>query len=206
MPPPYIPISNVGHGTISIWHPKLLYFTYWHPQCKTDWVHSIWSPCAIDEYMDINYMVKSQSSIESIAQGELKSSLFVNPVWSAGVGLTKTDTQATNGLCFRRSRYRWKSKELRFLTQLVPHQYTVGSYQNRHSKMMSESARNQWRLFLGLKSLYVLGLLGHPLDHHMSWWWLQFKWGEWWGHHSHINNAWTDNSSTCTKGESPGSF
>jgi hypothetical protein len=33
-----------------------------------------------DECMDVNYMVKAQSIIESQAQGELKSSLFVNPV------------------------------------------------------------------------------------------------------------------------------
>jgi hypothetical protein len=53
-----------------------------------------------DEYMDVNYMVKAQSFIESQAQGELKSSLFVNPVRTAGVGLTKTDAQVTYGLHF----------------------------------------------------------------------------------------------------------
>jgi hypothetical protein len=36
-----------------------------------------------DEYMDVNYMVKSQSIIESQAQGGLKSNLFANPVWTA---------------------------------------------------------------------------------------------------------------------------
>jgi hypothetical protein len=36
-------------------------------------------------------MVKAQSIIESRAQGELKSNLFVNPVRTAGVRLTKTD-------------------------------------------------------------------------------------------------------------------
>jgi hypothetical protein len=45
-----------------------------------------------DEYMDVNYMVKAQSIIESQAQGGLKSSLFANPVQTTGVGLTKTDT------------------------------------------------------------------------------------------------------------------
>ena len=46
-----------------------------------------------DEYMDINYMVKAQSIIESQAQGELKSSLFANPVRTAGVVLTKTNAR-----------------------------------------------------------------------------------------------------------------
>jgi hypothetical protein len=53
-----------------------------------------------DEYMNVNYMVKVQSIIESYAQGELKSSLFVNPVRTAGVGLTKMDAQATYKLHF----------------------------------------------------------------------------------------------------------
>jgi hypothetical protein len=91
-----------------------------------------------DEYMDINYMIKAQSIIGFQAQGELKSSLFANPVKTAGVGLAKTNVQATYRLCFRRSRYRWKSKEIIFPTQLVPRQYTVGADQNRHSKMMSK--------------------------------------------------------------------
>jgi hypothetical protein len=82
-------------------------------------------------------MVKAQSIIESQAQGELKSSLFANPVRTAGVGVAKTDAQATYGLHFRRSRYRWKAKAISFLTQLVPHQYTVGAYKNRYRKMMS---------------------------------------------------------------------
>jgi hypothetical protein len=50
--------------------------------------------------MDINYIVKAQSIIESQAQGELKSSLFANPVRTAGLGLTKMDVQATYELCF----------------------------------------------------------------------------------------------------------
>jgi hypothetical protein len=45
-----------------------------------------------DEYMDVNYMVKAQSMIESQAQGESKSSLFADLVWTTGVGITKTDT------------------------------------------------------------------------------------------------------------------
>jgi hypothetical protein len=53
-----------------------------------------------DGYMDVNYMVKAQSIIESQAQGELKSSLFTNLVRTAGVGLTKMDARATYVLCF----------------------------------------------------------------------------------------------------------
>jgi hypothetical protein len=62
-----------------------------------------------DKYKDINYMVKAQSFIESQGQVELKSSLFVNLVRFAGVGLMKMDTQATYRLCFQCSRYRWKA-------------------------------------------------------------------------------------------------
>jgi hypothetical protein len=82
-------------------------------------------------------MVKAHSIIGSQAQGELKSSSFTNLVQTTGVGLAKTDAPATYGLCFRHSRYRSKSKEISFPTQLVPHQYTVGSGQNCHSKIMS---------------------------------------------------------------------
>jgi hypothetical protein len=72
--------------------------------------------------MNVNYMVKAQSIIEFQAQGELKSSLFANPVRTAGVGLTKMDAWATCGLHFGSSRYRWKAMEIRFPTQLVPRQ------------------------------------------------------------------------------------
>jgi hypothetical protein len=44
-----------------------------------------------DKYMYINYMVKAQSIIESQDQVELKSSLFADPVQTAGVGHMKTD-------------------------------------------------------------------------------------------------------------------
>jgi hypothetical protein len=91
-----------------------------------------------DEYMDINYIVKAQSIIESQAQGELKSSLFVNPVRTTGVGLTKMVVQATYGLHFQRSRYHWKDKEISFLIQLVPHQNMIGDDKNRHNKMTSK--------------------------------------------------------------------
>jgi hypothetical protein len=50
--------------------------------------------------MDVNYMIKAQSIIESQVQGELKSSLFVNPVRTAGVGLAKMDARTTYGLHF----------------------------------------------------------------------------------------------------------
>ena len=53
-----------------------------------------------DEYMDVNYIVKAQSIIESQAQVELKSSLFTNLVRTTGVGLMKMDAQATYGLRF----------------------------------------------------------------------------------------------------------
>jgi hypothetical protein len=53
-----------------------------------------------DEYMDVNYMFKAQSIIEFQAQGELKSSLFMNLVRTAGVGLMKTDAQTTYRLHF----------------------------------------------------------------------------------------------------------
>jgi hypothetical protein len=59
-----------------------------------------------DEYMDVNNMAKTQSIINSQAQEKLKFSLFVNPVRTTGVGLTKTDARATYGLRFRRFRYR----------------------------------------------------------------------------------------------------
>jgi hypothetical protein len=45
-------------------------------------------------------MVKVQSMIESQAQGESKLSLFADLVRTIGVGLTKTNAQATYGLRF----------------------------------------------------------------------------------------------------------
>jgi hypothetical protein len=90
-----------------------------------------------DEYMDVNYMVNAQSMIESQAQGESKLSLFVDLVRTIVVGLTKTNAQATYGLHFLRSRHHWKAKKIRFPTQLVPHQYTVGADQNHHNNMTS---------------------------------------------------------------------
>jgi phage portal protein BeeE len=61
-----------------------------------------------DEYMDVNYMVKAQSIIDSHAQGEFNSSLFANQVRTAGVVLMKMDAQTTYRLHFKRSRCRWK--------------------------------------------------------------------------------------------------
>ena len=86
--------------------------------------------------MDFNYMVKAQSIMESQPQGDLKSSLFVDLVWIAGVGLM-TDAQATYRLCFQCSRYRWKAKEISFPTQMVPQQNMLGAYGNHHNKMTS---------------------------------------------------------------------
>jgi hypothetical protein len=48
-----------------------------------------------DEDMDTNYMIKAESMIESQAKVELKSNFFVGLVQAVGVGLTKTDAQAT---------------------------------------------------------------------------------------------------------------
>jgi hypothetical protein len=56
---------------------------------------------------------------------------------TTGVGLTKTDALATYGLRFRRSRHRWKAKEISFPTQVTPHQNMFGADGNRHNKMMS---------------------------------------------------------------------
>jgi hypothetical protein len=50
--------------------------------------------------MDINCMVLTQSIKGSQAQGELKSSLFTNPVRTARAGPAKMDVQATYALCF----------------------------------------------------------------------------------------------------------
>ena len=66
-------------------------------------------------------MIKAQAKKESQTQSELKPNLFASPVRVAGVGLTKTDAQATYGLCYGRSTYRQKSKEITFPTHLVPH-------------------------------------------------------------------------------------
>jgi hypothetical protein len=91
--------------------------------------------------------------MESQAQGESKSSLFVDLVRIAGVGLMKTNAQATYGLHFRCSRYHWRSKEISFPTQIVPHQYTVGADQNRHSKMISRICQKSVAPVFGPKGL-----------------------------------------------------
>jgi hypothetical protein len=84
-------------------------------------------------------MVKAQPIIESHAQGELKSSLFVNQVWIAGVVLTKMDAQATYGLHFEHSIYHWKSKEINFPTQLAPRQNMLRANVNHRNKMTSRN-------------------------------------------------------------------
>jgi hypothetical protein len=70
----------------------------------------------------ISTIWSSPNQSESQAKGELKSNLFANLVWTARVGLAKTDVDGTYGLRFRRSRHCWKAKKIRFLTQLVPRQ------------------------------------------------------------------------------------
>jgi hypothetical protein len=90
-----------------------------------------------DEYMDVNYMVKAQSIIDSQPQEKLKSSLFMNSVQTTGVGLTKTDAQATYRLHFRCFRYRWKAKKIRFPTHLVPRQNILRADGNCRNKMTS---------------------------------------------------------------------
>jgi hypothetical protein len=75
--------------------------------------------------------------IEFQTQGELKSSLFVNPVRTAGVVLTRTDAQATYRPRFRHSRHHWKPKDIRFPYQLIPRQNTLGADQHYRNKMIS---------------------------------------------------------------------
>jgi tRNA splicing ligase len=82
-------------------------------------------------------MVNAQSILESQAQGEFKSILFVNQVRTAGVILTKMDVQTTYKLCFRCSRYRWKAKKISLPIQLVPLQNMLGGDGNHHNKKMS---------------------------------------------------------------------
>jgi hypothetical protein len=91
-----------------------------------------------DEYIDVNYMVKAQSIIDFQAQEKLKSSLFANPVRTAGMGLMKMDAQATYELHFRRFRYPWKAKKISFPTHLVPRQNMLRADRNRHNKMTSK--------------------------------------------------------------------
>jgi hypothetical protein len=86
-----------------------------------------------DEDMTNTHMTKGQAKIEFKAQSTLKSDLFASPVRTAGAGLTKTDAQATYGLRFGRSMYRWKAKEISFPTQLIPYQNTFGVDGNRRN-------------------------------------------------------------------------
>ena len=88
-----------------------------------------------DEDMTNTHMTKAQAKIEFKAQSTLKSDLFASPVRTAGAGLTKTDAQATYGLRFGRSIYRWKAKEISFPTQLIPYQNTLGVDGNRRNNM-----------------------------------------------------------------------
>jgi hypothetical protein len=72
--------------------------------------------------------------VESQAQGGLRSNLFASPVRTTGVGLTKTNAQATYKLCFGHSRYHWKTKEISFAIQLVSHKNTLEADGNHHKK------------------------------------------------------------------------
>jgi hypothetical protein len=90
-----------------------------------------------DEYMDVNYMVKAKSIIDSQAQEKLNSSLF-DLVRTARVGLTKMDAQVTYGLRFRCFRYCWKAKKISFPTHLVSHQNMLEADGNRYNKMTSK--------------------------------------------------------------------
>jgi hypothetical protein len=112
--------------------------------------------------MYINYMVKAQSIIESQAQGELKSSLFANLVRTIRVGLAKTDAHTTYGLHFRRSRYRWKAKEISFPTHLVSHQNILESDGNHHNKMMSKICQKSSMPVFGPKGLVHLRFARPP--------------------------------------------
>jgi hypothetical protein len=88
-----------------------------------------------DEDMTNTHMTKAQAKIEFKAQSTLKSDLFASPVRTAGAGITKTDAQATYGLRFGHSIYRWKAKEISFPTQLIPYQNTYGVDRNRRNNM-----------------------------------------------------------------------
>jgi hypothetical protein len=115
-----------------------------------------------DEYMDINYMVKAQSIIDSQAQEKLKSSVSTNPVRTAGVDLMKMDAHAAYGLYFRHSRYRWKAKEIIFPTQLVPCQNMLGSNGNRHNKMSTRICQKSATPVLGHKGLVHIRVARPP--------------------------------------------
>jgi hypothetical protein len=117
-----------------------------------------------DEYMDVNYVVKAQSIIDSQAQEKLKSSLFANPVQTAGVGLTKTDAQDTYRLHFRRFRYCWKAKKIRFPIHQVPHQNMLEADGNRRNKMMSRICQKSVTLVSWPK-----GLLDHRVARPPPW-------------------------------------
>src|SRR6185437_10189132 len=56
----------------------------------------------------------------------LKPGLFARLVRTAGRGRTKMDAQATYGLCFGRSRYAWKAKEINFPIQLESRPDSLG--------------------------------------------------------------------------------
>ena len=118
-----------------------------------------------DEDMTNTHMTKAQATIEFKAQSTLKSDLFASPVRTAGAGLTKTDVQATYGLRFGHSIYRWKAKEISFPTQLIPYQNMLGVDGNRQNNMTTRICLDAATPVFGPEGLVLhsLGLTGHPL-------------------------------------------
>jgi hypothetical protein len=139
--------------------------------------------------------------IEFQTQQELKSSLFVNSVQTTGVVLTKTGAQTTYRPRFRHSRHHWEAKDISFPSQWSHIKILSELIRIVVTKWYQESTRNQRCLFLGLKTLYILGLLGHPLGHDQSQGRLHFKWGQmmWTSlpykqcmdrQHEHVHESW----------------
>jgi hypothetical protein len=112
--------------------------------------------------MGINYMVKTQSIINSQAQEKLKSSLFANLIRTTGAGLTKTGAQTTYRLHFRHSRYPGKAKEISFPTHLVPHQNMLGADGNHHNKMTYRICQKSSTPVFGPKGLVHLRFARPP--------------------------------------------
>jgi hypothetical protein len=114
--------------------------------------------------MTNTHMTKAQAKIEFKAQSTLKSDLFASPVRTAGAGITKTDAQATYGLRFGHSIYRWKAKEISFPTQLIPYQNTYGVDRNRRNNMTTRICLDAAMPVFGPEGLVLPRVaLGHPL-------------------------------------------
>jgi hypothetical protein len=100
--------------------------------------------------------------IEFQTQGEFKSSLFANLVWTTGVVLIRTDAQATYGPRFRHSRHCWKAKDISFPTQLIPHQNIVVADQNRRNKMICKICQKSATPVFGPKGFVHLRVARPP--------------------------------------------